>query len=358
MFYALGMRIGDPVFLLDIDGQRVVFLDDRELGVFAEENRSPHLRAESVHPFTDVVRRNKETGSFRAKLAYEIVNASGLLKRTLHVPASFPLDIADHFREKSVHLTVVQEIYPERRIKTPEEIGVIQNAIERTKKAFEWIEDVLRVSSIEGDRIIYRKEPLTSEFLRKVIDRMLFDDGLFNAEGSIISCGKDAAIPHHPGKGPIRPHQPIIVDLFPRDRETGYFADMTRTYLKGTPSLTLKRMFDAVRAAKEAAIAAVRPGALAKDVHETCVRIFSELGFKTGKGAGFIHSAGHGLGLEIHEKPNLGLSDERLEEGNVITVEPGLYYPEHGGVRIEDVVVITEGWARNLTNYPEEPFIP
>jgi Xaa-Pro aminopeptidase len=132
-----------------------------------------------------------------------------------------------------------------------------------------------------------------------------------------------------------------------------YFADMTRTVIYGEPSKKLKEMYEAVRAAQEKAFEMIKPGISAANVHNEVCKTFEKLGYDTykrGSKVGFIHSTGHGVGLDVHELPGIGETEVLLETGNVITVEPGLYYPEIGGIRLEDLVLVTENGSENLTS--------
>jgi Xaa-Pro aminopeptidase len=165
-------------------------------------------------------------------------------------------------------------------------------------------------------------------------------------------------MPHHGGEGPIYADKPVVIDIFPRSQASGYFGDMTRTVVRGEPSPVLVKMYDTVLRGQKLAIGMVKAGVRVKDIHSAVVDYFRSRGFETamidGKMQGFIHSTGHGLGLEIHEPPRISLGDEVLEAGNVVTVEPGLYYEKTGGVRIEDVVVVEKNGCTNLTRYPKK----
>jgi len=217
---------------------------------------------------------------------------------------------------------------------------------------------IIRASKIgANDDLYYRGATLTSEFLRQQIETKLLELDCL-ARDTIISSGDQATRPHELGSGLLKAHQAIIIDVFPQSSKNRYFADMTRTVVKGKASDALTRMYQAVLAAQEIAFQSLRAGVKGHDVHQQIQDMFTREGFETGEqnGAmqGFFHGTGHGLGLEIHEPPRVGKTEHVLQAGNVVTVEPGLYYLGIGGVRLEDMVVITETGCLNLTTYPKE----
>ena len=212
------------------------------------------------------------------------------------------------------------------------------------------------LSGIIRNNLLYLNgSELTSERIKGEINSFLSLLG-YSASHTIVSCGIHSSMPHHTGEGPLLANKPIVVDIFPKSQNSGYYGDMTRTFVKGEPSKELKKMYRTVLRGQKIGINMVRDGVKVKEVHEEIVDFFRRSGFRTGamggKHQGFIHSTGHGLGLEIHEPPRIGLGEETLEEGNVVTVEPGLYYENIGGVRIEDVVVVKKKGCLNLTRYP------
>jgi Xaa-Pro aminopeptidase len=199
----------------------------------------------------------------------------------------------------------------------------------------------------------YNGIPLTAERLRTEIDSILMREGM-EPGTPIVAAGPGAADPHFTGSGPIREGEAIVMDVFPRSKESRYFADMTRTVVKGKPSDELRSMYDAVLRAQERALSMIRPGVNGREIHEAVEAIFAEEGFAgEGPGPRYIHGTGHGVGLDIHEGPGLSTQDVNLAEGDVVTVEPGLYDPAVGGVRIEDLVVVTADGNRNLTRFPK-----
>jgi Xaa-Pro aminopeptidase len=199
-------------------------------------------------------------------------------------------------------------------------------------------------------------ERLTSERLRTVIEQAVLAAGGIPAH-TIVAGGVQGCDPHEQGHGPLRANQAIILDIFPRSARTGYFGDITRTVVRGRAGAELRRQWHVVKEGQEVAFRMLRAGAEGSVVHGAILELFEAEGFKTGfngkRMQGFFHGTGHGLGLEIHEPPRVSPLPQRLEQGNVVTVEPGLYYPRTGGVRLEDVVVIGARGSRNLTRFPK-----
>src|SRR3989338_2890846 len=345
MFYVVGGSISDPFFFLEKEGRRTIFLNALEIGAFRER----HTDIEAL-PIEKLQKKTQKLG----KLAYAILADSELLGSEIEVSRRFPLDVADYLRSKDVVLNVRTPFMPERAIKSADEIQNITNALKTTCEAFKLIENILHDTQIYGNSLLYRKEILTSEFIKSEVGLFLYKNGMDDPEGMIISSGAQAAMPHHKGAGPIRPNETIVCDLFPKDRENGYFADMTRTYVKGVPSPHAAKMYEAVKLAQDKAFELIRPGVQARNVHNAAAKAIKSAGFEVGT-KGFIHSLGHGLGIDVHESPSIsGSSEHILEVGNVIAIEPGLYYPEFGGVRLEDVVVVTSQGFENLTKYQRD----
>ena len=215
---------------------------------------------------------------------------------------------------------------------------------------------VLRASKIGRDRrLLYHNVPLTSEKLRSVIDTAILQAcGL--ADNTIVAGGKQGCDPHEGGFGPLRANEPIIVDIFPRSQKTGYFGDITRTVVRGRASEAVRKLYDTVLRGQKLGFRKMRANIPTAEAHRAVQQFFEQEGYKTGKSGGrmqgFFHGTGHGLGLEIHEPPRVNASStEVFKPGQVVTVEPGLYYPELGGVRLEDVACVTGSAPRNLTKF-------
>jgi Xaa-Pro aminopeptidase len=245
---------------------------------------------------------------------------------------------------------------PERHRKDASEVRLITDVQRKTEKAMETAIRWIASASIRRGTLYVGGRPLTAEMVRKRIHLQLMEDNCLGA-GTIVACGDQAIDPHNVGSGPLKANQPIVIDIFPRSQESFYFADITRTVVKGKASETVKKMFHTVREGQRIAFSMIRPGVRADKVHFAIVDYFKKEGFETGiKGGklqGFIHGTGHGVGLEIHEPPRVSKFEQKLETGHVVTVEPGLYYKGHGGIRLEDIVVVTADGNKNITRAPK-----
>lgn len=356
--YAVGgFEVADPTFVLDTDGKRLIFLDHREFGMFKTQNANPNIEAVLANPLWEEALSVPGDERVEVRFGFVMLQKYRLPTNPLDVPPNFPIFMADGLRRLGVRLDAVDSLYPERLQKNKQEIEYIRAALVATQTAFNCIQAVLKESSIVGDEIFWNDKVLTSELLKSEAERVLLEAGMSNDEEMVISCGGHAAIPHHRGEGVLRPHMTIVCDIFPKHKKSGYYADMTRTYVKGEPSEYVRKMYQAVTDAQQKGFDSIRAGARALDVHTAVEQVFIDAGFHTGD-LGFIHGTGHGLGLDIHELPYINRNHSGvLEMGHVVTVEPGLYYDGHGGVRIEDVVVVTEDGVENLTQYPKDNWI-
>lgn len=349
LLYLLKMSIPDPFFFLETANSFFVFLDSREFGVFKEKNKNLKISPILLDP---IISKLQSVGEYSlANLAKEIINNYGNSQKIV-VADDFPISIFNYLKDGGFDVYVNNNLFPARKNKYEKEIEFIRDNLNKTKKAFSLIEEVLRESIIKGDFLYYQDNYLSSESLKFMVSQLLFKDKMFNSEGIIISSGTQSSMPHHPGDGRLLANQAIICDIFPRSLENNYFADMTRTYVKGRASNELKNIFNGVLKVQETMISKIRAGESGKYFHDSACKEFNGLGFFSSNEEGFVHGLGHGLGLDIHEGPYLNrLGEEILCPGNVVTVEPGLYYKKIGGVRIEDVVVIKDNGCENLTGY-------
>lgn len=277
------------------------------------------------------------------------------------VPADFPAGLFVKLHQLGVKLSVgATPFFPQRVIKTEEELEMIRAGNRASCAGFKAVEKILKESKIDKKGFLnYQGKTLTSEVLRAAIEHACLDAGGINVEGLIAAAGDQGVDCHCSGFGPIRANELIVCDIFPRIAATGYFGDMTRTYLKGKASPEQRALVAAVKKAHDKAIAAVRAGVPGYDIYKGTVEFFAESGYKTGVvdgvPTGFFHGLGHGVGLDVHEAPNLGgrsVMTEPLRENMVVTIEPGLYYPGIGGCRIEDVVVVRKDGCELLSKHP------
>jgi Xaa-Pro aminopeptidase len=274
------------------------------------------------------------------------------------VSGDFPTKLFLDLRALRVHLEIADgPLFPEREIKSDAEAAAIRQGNRLCSLGFSTTEAILRSAKIVGSKLIYEGKTLTSERLRFAIESAIMAEGGQAGGSTIVAGGNQACDPHERGSGPLRPHQLIIVDIFPRVTKTGYFGDMTRTYLRGTANVSQKKLVQAVRDAQSAALKTIRAGIDGRTVHQSAMDVFSAAGFETLRtpagSVGFFHGTGHGLGLAVHEPPRMGPAQSMiLKKGTVVTVEPGLYYPGLGGCRIEDVVQVTDRAPKMLSKHP------
>ncbi len=287
--------------------------------------------------------------------------ALALLRRErcnqITVGSSFPVGVADALRKAGIDIQVSTEpLFPHRRRKTAMEIEQISLTQRVAVRAMRAALKTIRAADVDhSGHLIVDGEPLTSERVRLVIDWELLRGNCI-ADETIVAGGEQGAEPHERGSGPLYTGQPIVVDIFPRHRESGYWGDITRTVVHGKAPTYVRRMMKAVKAAQQAALQEVRAGVSVRRIHQAAQATLIAHGFETtvknGWGEGFIHSTGHGVGLDIHEAPSVNLSATRLRVGDVITIEPGLYYKTWGGVRFEDTVAVTRTGYTVLASTP------
>ncbi len=277
---------------------------------------------------------------------------------TFVIPENFPAGLAFQLKKARVKLNVKETpFFPERMCKNDIQAEAIKAGNKLSALGFKRTRKILEKSTIKKGVLYYKKKVLTSEFIKQEIDTICLEKGA-SAKGTIVACGDQACDPHDSGTGPIYANQLIIVDIFPRVEKTGYFGDMTRTFLKGKASKEQKKLMNAVRECQKHVLENIRPRQSCQKIHQLAVDYFEANGFKTGRDGdgykGFFHGTGHGLGLDIHERPNLGSrgGNDLLKTGMTVTVEPGLYYKGIGGVRIEDVVRVTPKGYERLSSSP------
>jgi len=361
--YLSGFTGPDPFLTLYADGEIHVLVSGLEYGRARTEST-----ADSVDRHADY---DYEYGGREARndMYARFVREKGV--ESVSMPPRGPVGTADALRDRGIDVVVDSDdrLGEVRAVKTDEEIEAIreaQRANEASMRAAEALiadadvagEDAPVDGDVEPGTLLHDDEPLTSERVTEEIEVTLLRHGCA-LDQTIVAGGAQAADPHDRGSGPLRAHEAIIVDIFPRSKATKYNADMTRTFCVGEPSDRLREWYDLTERALDAALDAIEPGATGEDVHAAACAVYEAAGeptFRTDPETetGFIHSTGHGVGLDVHEAPRLASGGGELTPGQVVTVEPGLYDPDVGGVRIEDIVVVTEDGYENLTEYPIE----
>jgi Xaa-Pro aminopeptidase len=353
MLYAVGMFVTDPFIYVRANGKPLVIMNDLEV------DRARRLvkgaRVLPMSRFASRLRRNGVSRVGMPQVLKEILREQRV--RRVLVPSSFPHGLARQLRDLKVKVRARQGIFfPQRSIKTPEEVRKLAAALMMAEVGLSEAIQVLRRAKVgRGGGLIHHGIPLTSEKLQAVINIAVIQAGGV-ANHTIVAGGRQGCDPHEVGHGPLRANEPIIIDVFPRSQRTGYFGDITRTVVKGRASEAARKLYHTVAEGQKIAFAAIADGVACARLHEKVSSYFESQGYKStrsrGRMQGFYHGLGHGVGLEIHEAPRIsGNSDDILETGNVIAVEPGLYYPRIGGVRLEDMVVVTENGCKNLTKF-------
>ncbi len=371
--YLSGFTGPDPFLTLYADGEIATLVSGLEYG---------RARTEAD---VDVVERHADYDyeyggrADRYDMYAAFVRDKGV--ESVSMPPRGPVGTADALRERGVDVSVDdRDLLTEvRAVKTDEEVTAIHEAQRANEAAMRAAEELIAAAGVAGEDVaidevapnehatadeitegtlVHDGGPLTSERVKEEIEITLLRHGCALDE-TIVAGGVQAADPHDRGSGPLRAGEAIIIDVFPRSKATKYNADMTRTFCVGEPSDELRERYDATEEALEAALDAVEPGVTGEEVHAAACRVYEEAGYPTFRTdpkteTGFIHSTGHGIGLDVHELPRLSNGGAELEPGHVVTVEPGLYDPAVGGVRIEDLVVVTEDGHENLTDYPIE----
>jgi Xaa-Pro aminopeptidase len=347
------VQMHDPFIAFGLRGRKYAVVSALEFG---RVKRTSDF--DVVLPLEPYLKRARELWPERKPAAAEVIFllAKEFKQMRFRVPEDFPVGVFDKLYELGLDLQIADgALFPEREIKSAAEAAAIREGNRLSALGFAAAEKILRASKPRGRALRHRGQTVTSEMLKFAIEVAILEAGGVSAN-TIVAGGDQACDPHERGSGPLRAGELIIVDIFPRVTATGYYGDTTRTFLRGRASDAQHQLVAAVRAAQLGAIQMIRAGVNGRTVHQQCVETFKSRGFETkhtAKGSvGFFHGTGHGLGLAVHEPPRMSPTiDYTLKKGSVVTVEPGLYYPGLGACRIEDVVQVTTGKAKLLSNY-------
>jgi Xaa-Pro aminopeptidase len=357
MRHEVPVPVPDPFLYLERDGERHVVISPFEIErVAGHDGIKPHPVEE--FGWDELVKQGLPQEEVGLGTYVRAVKELGVAKAV--VPPMFPIELADRLRAEGVELTPDRETFVQRRrVKSEAEIDGIKRAQRGAEAGMDAARELFRRAEQQDGRLVVDGQPLTCERVRLAIQQAFTDRSLLSEE-FIVSHGAQTAIGHEMGFGEIKPNEPIVIDLWPRDRDSSCYADMTRTYVVGEPDQELVDFHRLVHEALQQSIAAIKPGVAGRDVYVLVCELFHESGFPTGlhKQAGevledgFFHGLGHGVGLEVHEQPWLSRYPGELVAGDVITLEPGLYRSGYGGCRLEDLVLVTEDGGELLTDYP------
>ena len=346
MRYLTRFTTSDPFVYFKKPGENgVIIISQMETGRASRESPASIMtRAEAGLP--DLLKKEKDPLKATAKMI------AGQAGDHILVPPQFPVGLAQALGEVCTVSVDTGTVPTLRARKTEPEIALMKEVQKVTEAAMGKAVALIRSSKPKKGILYCKSRPLTAEQVKYTMHCHLLEHGC-TAVDTIVSCGEETAIPHMTGTGPLKADEPIVIDLFPVNEKSGYYADMTRTVVKGTPSRDIRDMYDALREAKRIGVSKVKSGVPAPDVHQAVVDFFAERGYESDT-RGFIHNLGHGVGLQVHELPTVGPAGKNLAAGNVITIEPGLYYPGTGGVRLEDIGAVTTKGFDTFTQFSEE----
>jgi Xaa-Pro aminopeptidase len=358
MRHAVPLAVPDPFLYAETNGTRHIFTNSmeavrlRELGVY-------EVHVSEEFGIDELIAEDLKWREIRERLLLREISSIGPKRFT--VPEEFPVWLADRLRADGFELEVDQDLFEERRrVKSEAQLAGMRRAQKSAEAAMDTCRDLLRRAEVSGDELLLDGEVLTVERVKAAMNAT-FSAHDTAADEYIVAPGAQGAVGHDMGSGPIPPGTPIVVDIWPRDNASAVYTDMTRTFVVGDVPDDVRKWHLLVKEALDKANSEIKPGADTKAIFDGTCEIFEAAGEPTQRTKtpgeelvdGFFHGLGHGVGLEVHESPGMGqISDKQFVAGDVVTVEPGLYRAGYGGVRLEDIVLVTKSGAEVLTNYP------
>ena len=363
MLYATHFIAHDPFIYFEADRKKGIIVSALEYSRAVNEVKS----GVEVFEISDII-KNKKSPSPR-EIMVELNNLFPY--NEWQIPNDFPYSIGKYLEKHDLDIKPVDSfLFPEREVHNTDANNVIKNTLHIAESGMQKAVDLLSESTINNENTLsLNGEILTSETIKIAIGIEILKGGGI-AENTIVACGKDSSEPHNSGAGPIYANKPIVIDIFPRIMEpsnstlpSGYWGDISRTFVKGKAPQIVKNAYHAVKLARDGAENYAKAGISPSDIHKFAQKVLDDCDFKTEKinniNLGFFHGLGHGVGLEIHEKPNVSLKNSTpLKENEIITIEPGLYYPQWGGIRLENMVKIEKNGRKILTKFPDNLEIP
>ena len=364
MYYMTGFLAPDPfIFLKKTDEDPILVVSQLELARAKNESRVKDVRSYFDYDFVKIVRSAPDVKMRMLKFLATVTKKEFGIDVPICVSPNFSIMVADCLRNEGLNIKPTFDVIEKaRETKEQNEIEAIKSVQEAVEEATKKVIEFVSKAEAGSDRNLYycedgKKRKLMVGKLRRIFDHSFVDRGCVAEDETLIACGRHASMGHYAGEPGdiIRANEPVVLDVFPKSVKKRYVSDMTRTVVKGRASKEIKKMFEMVLQVRNTVIDAIRSGISGKEMQLLTYAMFEKAGYQTMRGGkqitrGYNHGLGHGVGLEVHEGPGMGeLSNSLLENHNVITVEPGLYDPEIGGVRIEDVVEVTKKGCTNLT---------
>jgi Xaa-Pro aminopeptidase len=353
------LAVPDPFLYAEVGGKRSVVISSLEASRVEELGTDLDVLTYEEAGMDELLKRGLDIYELAQEMHLAACRKLGL--ESAVTPVTFPFGHADYLRSQGIDVTADQRSFDERRrVKNEHELAGIRRACRAVEAGVAVGVEMLRSASRSNGVLTLGGEPLTCERIKLEVERAFGEHGAA-AEEFIVSHGVQTAVGHDGGSGPIAADDVVLFDLFPRDRESACFSDFTRTFSVGPPSDELAEYHRLSREALDLAVGAVKPGVRGSDIHRQVCDFFHEHGYKTQLHKedgevlvdGYFHATGHGVGLEVHERPGVGrVEGEPFVEGDVIALEPGLYRHGYGGVRLEDLVLVTADGAEVLTSYP------
>src|SRR3990172_8483682 len=354
MYYATGFLAIDSFVYLNSNKEKLI-VSDMELGRAEKESRIRDVVPTSRYGIMEKLRKFKDIDAAYCEMIIELLRSEEV--KRIAVPYDFPVHPADCMRNDGFEVIPVRSPFREmREVKKEYEILAIEKAQRAGEKALGDAIRAIKNAPIKNGVLWQKDAHMKAGDIRAMIEISLLSQGC-EAPDIIIACGKGSSDPHWLGEGELLADEPIVMDMVPRSKKERYYSDMTRTVMRGTPSEELKEMYSAVLDAQVLAISKIKAGVTGSEIHSIVCDVLEERGYETARGKtgvfteGFIHSTGHGVGLDVHEAPSLSENGKELKAGCVVTVEPGLYFKNIGGIRLEDVVVVMRNGCKNLTMF-------
>jgi Xaa-Pro aminopeptidase len=360
MFYLTKFLAPDPfIYLKKVDEEPIIVVSQMEYPRAQKQSIIKDVKSYQDYDYLSTLKTAKDPQRGAMKFIAKVAEKELGRETRICVPPNLAVIVADVLRAEGLTIGpmfgVVEKARETKDSQEVEEIKAVQAVNEKvTSEAIELIAD----SEVGSNGTLQvREEPLTVGKLKAFFGCKLLEKGCLPEEDIIVACGTKSSDPHYMGEpeDKLKADQPIILDIYPRSIQKRYWTDMTRTVVKGKAPDKVQKMFDAVFEAKNASFDAIHAGALGSDVYAVCCDVLEKAGYETTRGgrkvtAGMTHSLGHGVGLQIHESPRMNeFSTFPLKEQNVVTVEPGVYDPQIGGVRLEDTIEVTKSGYNNLT---------